>query len=174
MIFNDFSSLFHTLVIGGLAYIAVIVILRVSGKRTLSKWNSFDFVVTIAFGSTLATVLLSQDTSLIQGVFGFGLLTLLQYIFTWLSVRSTFVQKLIKAQPTLLVANGTFQTSALARERVTESEIRAAVRSKGIANIEDVDAVVLETDGSFSVLHTVNHRSDSAMADVQGYTALVH
>lgn len=170
MVFNSFSALLHTLVIGSLAYVAIIVLLRISGKRTLSKWNAFDFVVTVAFGSTLATVLLSKDTSLLQGVLGFGLLIVLQFALTWLAVRSPLVQRLIKAKPTLLLFKGSFQEDALARERVTEGEVRAAVRSQGISDLNQVEAVVLETDGSFSVIREVSHRSDSAMVDVQGYS----
>lgn len=68
MIFDGWIPILRTLVAGLSAYIALIVILRISGKRTLSKWNAFDYVVTIALGSTLATILLSKDTSLAQGV----------------------------------------------------------------------------------------------------------
>jgi len=174
MLFNNFSSLVHTIIVGSLAYVAVIVLLRVSGKRTLSKWNAFDFVVTVAFGSTLATVLLSKDTSLLQGVLGFGLLIFLQLSLTWLAVRSPLIQQLIKSQPTLLLFKGEFQTIALRKERVTESEIYAAIRSKGVSSINEVEAVILETDGSFSVIQNVDFTSDSAMIDVKGYPAVAN
>ena len=51
------NPFFHTVVFGTVAYIAIIFMLRLSGKRTLSKWNSFDFVVTIAFGSMSSRIL---------------------------------------------------------------------------------------------------------------------
>ncbi|MEO1764122.1 MAG: DUF421 domain-containing protein, partial [Cyanobacteria bacterium J06629_18] len=54
--FNSWDTLQHTLIVGTLGYVATIILLRVSGKRTLSKWNSFDFIVTIAFGSILASL----------------------------------------------------------------------------------------------------------------------
>jgi uncharacterized membrane protein YcaP (DUF421 family) len=68
MFFNGWQSLLRTLVVGVLAYVALMVILRLSGNRTLSKMNAFDFIVTIALGSTLATVLLSSDVALAEGV----------------------------------------------------------------------------------------------------------
>lgn len=74
--------------LGVLSYTALVVLLRTSGKRTLSKMDAFDFVVTIALGSTLASVMLSKNTSWAQGVVAFGLLITLQYAVTWLSVRS--------------------------------------------------------------------------------------
>ncbi|MEM8808161.1 MAG: hypothetical protein AAGF01_19240 [Cyanobacteria bacterium P01_G01_bin.38] len=76
--FNSWPSLAHTLTAGSLGYIVIIFLLRISGKRTLSKWNAFDFVVTIAFGSILAAMLLSKETSLAQASLGFGLLVLYQ------------------------------------------------------------------------------------------------
>ena len=59
--FSDLNPFLETIITGIIAYIAIIFFLRVSGKRTLSKWNSFDFVVTIAFGSILASILLSTQ-----------------------------------------------------------------------------------------------------------------
>jgi uncharacterized membrane protein YcaP (DUF421 family) len=103
MFFEDSSALLRTLIVGSLAYVSLILLLRFSGKRTLAKWNAFDFVVTVAFGSTLATALLSKDVTLAQGVLAFGLLVALQWIITWLSVRSTKVEGWVKAQPRLLL-----------------------------------------------------------------------
>jgi uncharacterized membrane protein YcaP (DUF421 family) len=168
--FNNLDALGHTLIIGSLAYFLLIVLLRVSGKRTLSKWNAFDLIVTVAFGSVLATTVMSQQTSLAQGALGLGLLIAWQFVLTWGSVRFSLVRKLIKGQPTLLLLKGEFQEEALLKERVTKGEIRAAIRANGISALEDVAAVVLETDGTFSVIQEANsHTSDSAMADVHGF-----
>lgn len=168
MLFDTGSALLHTLIVGVLAYVALVLLLRVSGKRTLSKWNAFDLVVTVAFGSTLATALLSQNTALAQSVLAFALLVALQWSITALSVRSSTVERWIKARPRLLLFQGKLQRDALLQERVTESEIRATLRSQGITALEDVEAVVLETDGSFSVIRS-RGSSGSALADVQGY-----
>jgi uncharacterized membrane protein YcaP (DUF421 family) len=145
-----------------------VLLLRISGKRTLSKWNAFDLVVTVAFGSTLATSLLSKETTLAQGVLAFGLLVGLQWSITWASVRSRTMERWVKAKPRLLLFRGQLQQEAMQQERVTESEVRAALREKGISAIEDVEAVILETDGSFSVLKQ-HGSSTSALIDVQGY-----
>ncbi len=79
MITGTLYGLLRILIVGPLAYILLIVILRTSGKRTLSKLNAFDFVVTVALGSTLATVLLSKDVPLIEGVLAFAVLAILQF-----------------------------------------------------------------------------------------------
>jgi uncharacterized membrane protein YcaP (DUF421 family) len=153
-----------------LAYPILILWLRLSGKRTLSKWNAFDFVVTIALGSTLATVLLSKDVALVEGALAFALLIAIQFGITWLSVRSSAVQNLVKSQPTLLLNKGQFMPEVMKSQRVTESEIRSAVRSVGISALEGVEAVVLETDGSFSVIKQSGQTSRSALVDVANLT----
>lgn len=168
--FNNLSSLLHTLVIGSLSYLFLIAMLRFSGKRTLSKWNAFDFVVTIAYGSILATLVLSQQTSLLQGLLGLAVLLAIQFGLTWLASRSSVVQHWIKAEPTLLFFRGDLQLDALKRERITQGEMRAAVRAQGFSALEDIEVIVLETDGSFSVIEELNSRSDSALSDVQGYS----
>ncbi len=169
MLFDSFTVLFRTLIVGTLSYITLIVLLRISGKRTLSKWNAFDFIVTVAFGSLLATMILSKDTSVAQGVLGFALLVVLQYLVSWLSVRYADVRAWIKAEPTLLLYQGEFRHAALKDNRVTEGEVRAAIRSQGIAAVEDVEAVILETDGSFSVIRKFEASTESALKGVKGY-----
>ena len=167
MIFEDFTNIQRTLVVGVLAYVGMVLFLRVSGKRTLSKWNAFDFIVTIALGSSLATALLSKQTTLLQGLTGFALLIFLQFLITWGAVRSTWLQRLIKAQPVLLFYQGRYVEEALRRERVTVSEVRAALREKGIARMDEVEAVILETDGGFSVIRE-KIGPGSTLCDVKG------
>lgn len=152
MFFDSWLGLVRVVIVGSLAYLALVLLLRVSGKRTLSKMNAFDFVVTVALGSTLATVLLSQDVALAEGVMAFALLVGAQYLITYLSVRSDTIKQLVKSEPSLLFHEGTFVASAMKRERVTEEEVLAAVRQQGKVSLEQVGAVVLETDGTFSIL----------------------
>ena len=166
MLFDGWMTLGRTALVGTLAYLALVLLLRVSGKRTLSKMNAFDFVVTVALGSTLATVLLSSSVSLVRGILAFAVLISLQFIITWLSARSPAFRRLIKAEPTLLVHKGEFLTGAMKQERVTEEEVRAAMRSQGISAVEEVEAVVLETTSDLSVVVQPSGESASSLADV--------
>lgn len=134
------------------AYIWIILVLRVSGKRSLAQLNAFDFVVTVALGSTLASVIVSGGTGLFQGGLAIATLVILQFAVSRLSLASDFVRKAVRARPTLLVEKGELLDCALRRERVTRHEIAEAIRKQGIGRLRDVSAVVLETDGSFSVL----------------------
>jgi uncharacterized membrane protein YcaP (DUF421 family) len=152
MFFDSWTGVGRVLVVGTLAYVALIVLLRASGKRTLSKMNAFDFIVTIALGSTLATVLLSKDIALVEGLVAFALLIYLQFAVTWLSVRAKPVGRLVKSEPALLFFKGEFLSHAMKRERVTRAEAESAVRQHGDASLAAVLAIVLETDGSMSVI----------------------
>ena len=169
MFFQEWSGLLRTVVVGILAYVALVAFLRVSGKRTLSKMNAFDFVVTVALGSTLATVLLSQDVALAEGVVAFAVLIGMQWIIAWLSVRSPMVSRLVKSEPRLLVYNGSLLRDAMHAERVVEAEVLAAVRQHGSASLDAVEAVVLETDGSFTVVKRTKHEHPAALTHVAGY-----
>ena len=167
MFYNGWFPLARVLVVGVCAYVALVCLLRVSGKRTLSKLNAFDLVVTVALGSTLATVLLSKDVALAEGVLAFTLLITLQFVVAWLSVRSSAVDRLVKSEPRLLFYRGEFLHAAMRRERVTEGEVLAAMREQGVAAVEDVEAVVIETASTISILR----KSDvppSALWEVKG------
>ncbi|WP_198320755.1 DUF421 domain-containing protein [Azohydromonas aeria] len=170
MFFDGWLPLARILVLGTLAYLALVLVLRATGKRTLSKLNAFDLIVTVALGSTLATVLLSKDVSLSEGVTALALLVALQWVITWLSVRSPWVSRLVKAEPSLLFVDGRFLHGSMRRERVTEDELRAAVRQQGIGALDEVAAVVLETDGSLNVIRAAQG-SRTALAHVQGSPA---
>lgn len=163
------NPLLNTIIFGTFAYVAIILMLRISGKRTLSKWNSFDFVVTIAFGSILSSILLSTKDSFGTGILGFALLVIFQYVLTWFSSRSSWVQKLVKAEPALLLYKGEFKDDVMKRERVASGEVLAALRANGVGAVENTDAVILETDGSFSVITDLGHSSASVLRDVRGF-----
>jgi len=152
MFFDSWYDLFRIVIVGALAYAGLVFLLRITGKRTLSKMNAFDLVVTVTFGSTFASALLSNDVSLAEALTAFALLCGLQYVVAALSVRFPKFQSLIKDEPTLLYTRGEFLEPAMRRERVTREEIIAAMRGSGSVSPADVAAVILETDGSFSVI----------------------
>lgn len=151
-LFEGWGGVLRVLIVGTLAYAGLVLVLRVTGKRTLSKMNAFDLVVTVALGSSLASTMLSKSTPLAEGLAGMTLLVLLQFGVTWLSVRSEAVQSLVKAQPAILVHRGQWREAAMRRERVTTEEVLAALRSQGRKTLDDTTTVVIETDGTLSVL----------------------
>ena len=164
--FDSWYSVVRVIVTGAFAYTFLVLLLRVSGKRTLSKLNAFDLIVTVAIGSTLATVTTSSDVSATEGAAVFVLLCGAQFLVTKLSVRVRAVAAVVRAEPALLVRHGRIDDSALDRNRVTPGEVRQAVRSSGHGAVEDVAAVVLETDGTMSVIGVGELGSGSALDDL--------
>lgn len=167
-LFKGWESIGRILVVGILAYVGLLLILRISGKRTLSKMNAFDLVVTVALGSTLSTIIVSRQTGVADGLTALALLVGLQYMVAWLSVRWPGFKQLIKAEPTLLFHQGHYLKQAMRQQRVSEDEILAAIRSSGSANPDEVKAVVLETDGSFTVI------SNSPSSDIRSLQNVTH
>ncbi|CAN5481147.1 DUF421 domain-containing protein [soil metagenome] len=173
-LFQNWNGIWRTLVVGALAYSALIALLRVSGKRTLSKMNAFDLVVTVALGSTLATIMLSEDVALVEGVLALAMLIGLQFVITWSSYRSSRVSEMVKSSPALLLYNGEYIEDAMRRERVMQEEVNAAVRGQGHPSIESVRAVVLESDGSFSIVAAEAAVPGSALDGVNGIEEIRH
>lgn len=154
MWFDAWPALGRVLMVGAASYVLLVIVLRLSGKRTLSKLNAFDLVVTVAMGSTLSSALLSSDVTVAEGAAGFLTLVILQYAVARLSVLSMGFARFVRSEPRLLLENGRFLEEALRRERVTRGEVLSALRSSGIARMDQAAAVVLETDGTLSVLPT--------------------
>lgn len=165
--FNSWGNLLRILIIGLLAYVTLVLFLRLSGNRTLSKMNAFDLIVTVALGSTLATVLLSKDVALMDGAVALALLISLQFVITWTSVRYRWVRRLVTGEPLMLLYRGEFLIAPLRRARVTRDEVRSAIRSNGIGDIASVEAVVLETDGSLSVVKRGSEGNRSSLDGVR-------
>lgn len=151
MLFQDWQGIVRTLLVGVLAYAALVAFLRISGKRTLAKLNPFDLVVTVALGSTLSAILLQESIALVEGAAALALLIAMQFIVAFVSVRWRGFATAVRSEPTLLVRNGAFCDAALRSERVTREEAMGAIRSHGGRDVEEVEFLILESDGTMSV-----------------------
>jgi uncharacterized membrane protein YcaP (DUF421 family) len=169
MFFNNWEDTERTIILTVMAYAAMVFLLRISGKRTLTKMNAFDFVVTIALGSALATVSLNKNVSLVDGCIAFALLIFLQAILTWFSVRSKKVKNLITSRPVMLLYKGEVLSQTMKKERMTLEEIYTAARKKGILNLHEIGVIVLETTGDLTIIKEVNQKNDAALQDVENY-----
>ncbi|AVO44450.1 DUF421 domain-containing protein [Phreatobacter cathodiphilus] len=152
MIFQNWSGIVRTIIVGTLAYATLVIFLRISGKRTLAKLNAFDLVVTVALGSTLSAILLQESVALAEGAAALALLILLQFLVTFSSVRSDRFASAMRSEPALLVRDGEFCPGAMKRQRVTQDEALSAIRAAGGRDVEEAEAVILESDGTLSVV----------------------
>lgn len=134
-------------------YIATILYTRIFGKRSFSKMSSFDFAMTVAVGSIIATCILSESISLLEGAIGLFMVYILQLSAAYLR-RYKIFQKLIDNQPTLLMENGVMITENMKAVRVTEDDLRSKLRENNVFKLSEVRAVIFETTGDMSILHT--------------------
>jgi uncharacterized membrane protein YcaP (DUF421 family) len=133
-------------------YFLLILILRLSGKRTLSSMNAFDFIVNVAIGTALASTILNSMVALSDGLTALVVLIGLQFLISYASSRSKKFSRFTKSEPKLLCYRGELLKGATKQERIADSEILQALRSSGYSSIGEVDAVVLESNGNISVI----------------------
>ncbi len=159
MFFESWNDFGRIALVGLCAYATLVLLLRVYGKRTLTQMNAFDLVVNVALGSILATTLLSRDAVWAEGMFALLLLVSLQFCLTWVCARWEAFRGLIASSPTLVLHDGKFLDDVMRRERVSQSDVMHALRNSGLHQVEQARAVVLETDGRFSVIERQGHHS---------------
>jgi len=134
-------------------YLAVILLTRISGKRSFSKMSSFDFAMTVAVGSIISTTILSSTVNLIEGISGLTMVYLLQ-ISIALARRNQIVEKIVDNTPLLLMDGDKVLDYNLKKARVSESDLRSKLREANVTQLSQVKAVIFETTGDISVLHS--------------------
>ncbi len=176
-VFEDFSWLFgntysisSTILSTILIYLAVIVITRINGLRTFAKMSSFDFAITIAIGSLIASTMLSEKESVLQGIIGLALLIGLQAVIALIRKRSDAFEEAVTNTPVLLMKGEHIIRSNLKATRVTEADLYAKLREANVTQKKQVLAVVLETTGDISVLHT-GAENDELEEDILRYVS---
>lgn len=134
-------------------YIAIIIFTRIAGKRSFSKMSSFDFAMTVALGSMIATTVLSKSVSLWDGVAGLAIIYILQLSVAILR-RFKPVRDSVDNAPLLLMDGQNILHENLKKSRVTEEDLRSKLREANVIRLKEVRAVVFEATGDISVLHT--------------------
>lgn len=133
-------------------YIALVLLTRISGKRSFSKLSSFDFSITVAIGSILATVIISKSVSLQNGIAGLVGIYVMQ-MFVAYARRWDIIKKLMDNKPTLLMKDGKLMEANLKKCRVTIPDLKAKLREANVIQLSEVKAVVFESTGDISVMH---------------------
>lgn len=167
MWFDTWSDLLRVVLVGAAAYLTVVVLLRITGKRSLSQLNAFDFIVTVALGSTLATILLNDSVSWSEGAVALALLLLLQLAVALVTAAWSRLRRIITSEPVLVMEHGNLDRAALSRARLDESEVLQAIRGSGAGDVSKVAAVVLETNGKLSVISESRFGDGSALKSLK-------
>ena len=165
--FDGGDSLYNVAVTIVVLYPVMVVLIRLAGKRSVSKMNNFDWIVTVALGSVVASAAVFDSVTIADALLALALLLGLQWALTRVMTRSSTLTDMLISTPTLLLHDGRVIREALARERVTEAELFAAIRAAGHSDPRDCYAVVLESNAEMTVIAAdPAHRPGAAMADV--------
>lgn len=164
---SGLEPILRILVVGTLGYIALVMILKLSGKRTLAKMNAFDFIITVTIGSAFGRILTAKSVGIAEAITAFALLAFLQYIFAVFEIRSKFFKKLVTNSPALLYYRGEFHERNLKEARLSKDELLGAARKKGYGSLQDVEVIILESDASFSII------AESKDGDGSAYQSLI-
>ncbi len=133
-------------------YLAVILAIRLTGKRSTSQMNNFDWIVTVALGSIIGSGIILKSITVSEALLATAMLLATQWLLTSGILRFDWMAHLVKAEPRLLVHRGRYVHSAMKAERVTETEVMSAIRARGLTDVKDAQWVILETDATFSVI----------------------
>ena len=140
-------------------YLFVLVVFRITGKRSLSQITTFDFILLLIIGEATQQALLANDFSFINACVVIGTLMSLEVIFSWLEGRWPAVGRVIGSLPVVVLENGKLLEDRAKSEGVTLSEILAAGReTHGLERLDQFKYAILERHGSISVVPTEDAR----------------
>ena len=132
-----------------IVYFALVLLLRIFGKRELAQLNPFDLVVLLSLSNTVQNAIIGSDNSVTGGLIGAVSLLATNYLVVRFLFRHRRIDQLVEGSPTVLIENGKVRRKGLAQELLTESELAMVCRRQGFEHINEVESCVLEPGGSF-------------------------
>jgi len=156
-------------------FTVVIIITRIAGLRTFAKMSSFDFASTIAVGSILATVVMSTDNSILKGALALAGIIAFQAVFSYLVRKWDWLRNLFTNKPMMLMYKGEILDKNLDKTNVGRNDLIAKLREANVHQFDEVEAVILESTGDMSVLHSNDNRNlDSSLIEgVRGMSEML-
>ncbi len=158
------STLFDIALRTGIVYLALLLGLRLMGKRQVGQLTTFDFLLLLLLSNAVQNAMTGPDTSIAGGLVAAGTLFALNVIIAGIVRRSSKAEHLIEGIPTLLIRRGQILNQNLVREGITRDDLLRAMREHGVETVEEVRSAILEVDGSVSVI-----KEDEAPATPRPY-----
>jgi uncharacterized membrane protein YcaP (DUF421 family) len=133
-------------------YLAIIVGLRLLGKKHMAQLSIPDFVLVLLISNAVQNAMVGNDTSLTGGLIAAATLIVVNYLLSWLLYRFRKSDKVFEGTPTLLIHNGQMINEHLAQEKITVDELEGIIREHGLEDSSKVKNAVMEVDGTISVI----------------------
>jgi uncharacterized membrane protein YcaP (DUF421 family) len=160
---DGWEPVLRILVVTVLGFVWLLVLVRGTGQRTLSKMSAFDFIIAVTLGSAFGRVVTASEVGLVEVVVAFATLVGLQWAFATARARSRRFKELVDADPELLYLRGQVVDGAMRRHRLTHDDLLGAVRQNGMGALEEAEAIVFEPGGKFAVLGAAEFGDGSAV-----------
>jgi uncharacterized membrane protein YcaP (DUF421 family) len=160
---NGHEPVIRVLFIALAGYVTLLALLRLSGQRTLAQMTAMDLVITVTLGSAFGRVITAREVALVEVLAAFGALVLLQWLVAQFWGRARRLRRSVAVWPTLVFYDGEPIREALARHRLLEDDLYTAARQQGMGSLEDVQAVIFEANGAFTVLSKSQYGDGSAV-----------
>lgn len=155
VIFNDMFQLplpiLEKLLRPAIVYLALVVLLRIFGKRELAQLNPFDLVVLLSLSNTVQNAIIGNDNSVSGGIIGAVSLLAINWLVVRTLFRSPKLTRIFEGRSTILIRNGQVDRKALQRESLTHEELLEVIHRQGFENIREVQRCELEPNGTFYV-----------------------
>lgn len=135
-----------------IVYAFLLVSLRMAGKRELVQLNPFDLVVLLLLSNTLQNAIIGEDNSVLGGIFGAGLLLVVNAVTVRFLYRHPHLEELVEGKTEMLIENGEVKEKVMEKNSITHAELEAAARRQGIAALCDVDHCCLEVGGALTFI----------------------
>src|SRR5690606_1948583 len=135
---------------GTAVYVAVLVLVRLVGKRTVGQFTPFDLVLVVVLGESVGHSLVGEDHSLVGGLVLAATLLTLNWAVGFITARWPAFDRLVEGRPVLLARSGELYRDVLRRQSLSEKEFNMAMREQGVSDVAEVELAMLETSGNIT------------------------
>jgi len=149
-----------------LVYLALVVLLRIFGKRELAQLNPFDLVVLLSLSNTVQNAIIGNDNSVTGGVIGAITLLATNYLVVRFLFKHRRLDQLVEGKSTTLIERGKILQKNLAKELLSHSELLTVLHRQGFDDVDEVEQCVLEPSGTFAVKRKVPAQDDIQYAEL--------
>lgn len=142
----------ETIVRAASAYLILLILLRVTGRRQGQRMTSFEILLIFLLGGQMTQAILGEDKSLVNAVTGVSTVALMHALFATLKQRSPMIERLIDGTPVIVYANDQWIRDAMDMVRVQKEDVMASARGEGIEKMSEIKFAIVERNGSISIL----------------------
>lgn len=134
-----------------IVYLAILILLRISGKREIGQMGPTEFVAILLISNAVQNSMNGGDNSLVGGLLLASVLIALSTLISVLTYKSKFFRTVFEGTPTLLIHKGKLISKNLSQERLSENELKVMLRKQGVHHVQDIETAILESDGTLSL-----------------------